>query len=189
MEAFFISTIAIASAEFGDKTQLLALLFATRFKKPVQLILAIFIAILVNHGIAAFFGEWISAHLQGAKLHALLATFFILAGVWSLKPDTLGTIKEKKYQTGIFLTAVITFFLAEMGDKTQIATALLAAQFQTLIPVILGSTLGILLVSAPVVFLGDKLTYHLPINYIRIIACAIFLVLGIKEIYQLATSL
>lgn len=185
MEPFFISTVAIASTEFGDKTQLLALLLATRFKKPVPIILGIFFATLFNHAIAAFCGEWIGQHLNGVMLHALLAIFFILGAIWVLKPDRIDPTKENHTNKSVFLTTVIAFFLAEMGDKTQIATALMAAQFQTLVPVILGTTLGILLVNVPVVILGDKIMSYIPIKIIRFISAAIFLLLGLQELLKL----
>lgn len=185
MEPFFISTIAIASAEFGDKTQLLALLLATRFKKPVPIIFGIFFATLFNHAIAAFCGEWIGQHLNGVLLQALLGIFFILGAIWVLIPDKISLEKENNNNKSIFLTTAITFFLAEMGDKTQIATALMAAQFQTLVPIVLGTTLGILLVNVPVVLLGDKITPYLPIRIVRFISAAIFLLLGIHELLKL----
>lgn len=185
MEPFFISTVAIASAEFGDKTQLLALLLATRFKKPVPIIFGIFFATIFNHAIAALCGEWIGHLLNGVILNTLLGIFFILGAIWVLKPDKISPEKENKKNRSVFLTTAITFFLAEMGDKTQIATALMAAQFQTLVPIILGTTLGILLVNVPVVLLGDKITPYIPIKVVRFISATIFLLLGIHELLKL----
>lgn len=184
MESFFISAASVASAEIGDKTQLLALLLATRFNRPLPIIWGMFLATLLNHTLAAYSGEWIGIHIKGPLLHALLALSFILAALWVLKPDKLSDITTDNTHKSIFLTAFLAFFMAEMGDKTQIATALMAAQFQTLLPVILGTTAGMLLANIPVVLLGDNATSYIPVNIIRFISAGIFFLLGVWELVK-----
>lgn len=186
MEAFFISTVSIAVAEFGDKTQLLTLLFATRFNKPITIILGIFTAILINHIAAAFLGQWFSDFLSVRVLHGLLALSFFMAAFWLLSPKEQNTAqKAPYYQVNVFITTFVSFFLAEMGDKTQIATLLMAAQFKTTWPVILGTTSGVLLVNAPVVFLGKQINQLIPLKTVRFISSSIFLLLGIWELFKL----
>lgn len=187
MEPFLVSTFAVASSEIGDKTQLLALFLASRFNRPIPIILGMLVATLLNHAIAAFFGEWVGANLTGPVLHGILALLFVLAAVWILIPDTLTTSNRegKFYQAGIFTTTLITFFIAEIGDKTQIATALLAAQFHSLFPVILGTTLGMMLANVPIIFLGNRTTQLIPVKVIRFIASGFFLLLGLFECLQL----
>lgn len=190
MDAFVISTLSVASAEMGDKTQLLALLLASRFKKPALIIAGIFFATLLNHTLAALLGDWVGNHLQGKLLHALLALSFLIAALWVLKPDTLDTHTHTKntHYKNVFMTTTFAFFMAEMGDKTQIATALMAAQFQTLIPVIIGTTIGMLLANIPVVLLGDKATRWIPINIVRITSASIFFLLGLWEVGKVLIS-
>mgnify|MGYP000028112623 CR=1 FL=1 len=186
MDAFFVSTFFVASAEIADKTQLLALLLATRFHRPVPIIWGILVATLINHTIAGALGEWIGSHLMGTTLHWILAVSFMSAAVWMLIPDKLNSdAQENRHQSSIFVATVIAFFLAEIGDKTQVATVLLAAQFQTLIPVVLGTTIGMLIANIPIVLLGNRGKKFISMNVIRVVSASIFLLLGISELVKL----
>lgn len=176
----------VALAEFGDKTQLLAFILATRFKRPLPIIFAILVATLANHAFAGVIGLWITATLNPKVLHWLLGIFFILMAIWVLIPDK-GDANETKItpNLGVFTTTLISFFLAEMGDKTQIATVALTAHYHAPLRVILGTTLGMLLADVPAVFLGEKLAEKLPINIIRISAAILFLVMALLIVMQL----
>lgn len=187
MEAFLISTGLVALAEMGDKTQLLALLLAAKFRKPIPIILAILIATLLNHALAAAVGQWLTNLVPEYILHWVLALSFIAMGAWMLVPDQLddesGSIhKWQKY--GVFATTFILFFLAEMGDKTQIATVALSARFDAFFFVLLGTTAGMMLANVPAVFIGDKMASRLPIRLIHRIAASIFFLLGLVMIVQ-----
>ncbi|TXJ07821.1 MAG: TMEM165/GDT1 family protein [Acinetobacter sp.] len=187
MDAFLISTGLVALAEMGDKTQLLALLLAAKFRKPIPIILAILIATLVNHALAAAVGQWLTALVPVQVMHWILALSFIAMGAWMLIPDKLddesGSVNRwQKY--GVFATTFILFFLAEMGDKTQIATVALSARFDDFIFVVMGTTAGMMLANAPAVIIGDKMANRLPIALIHKIAAAIFFILGVAMIVQ-----
>ncbi|MDB5913957.1 MAG: hypothetical protein JWP22_2632, partial [Ramlibacter sp.] len=158
MEAFLVSTGIVALAEMGDKTQLLALVLAARFRKPWPIVLGIFIATLVNHGLAGAIGSWVTAALGPEHLRWLLGGSFIAMAVWMLIPDKLDEDEANtKPKYGVFVTTVIAFFLAEMGDKTQIATIMLAARFDAWAAVVAGTTLGMMLANAPVVWFGERI--------------------------------
>ncbi|MDP9899753.1 TMEM165/GDT1 family protein [Variovorax ginsengisoli] len=184
MEAFLVATGIVALAEMGDKTQLLALLLAARFRKPWPIVLGIFTATIVNHALAGAVGSWVTQVLGANVLRWILGGSFIAMAVWMLIPDKLDedeTPKASKF--GVFGTTVIAFFLAEMGDKTQIATVMLAARFvNDYVWVVAGTTLGMMLANAPVVWLGDKLVKRVPIKLVHAISAVIFLVLGILMI-------
>ncbi len=179
MEALWISTGIVALAEIGDKTQLLAFLLAARFKKPLPIIAGILCATVVNHGLAGALGAWITASLSPEILRWVLGASFIGMAVWTLIPDKIeddeGDIASR---WGVFGATLITFFLAEMGDKTQIATVAMAAHFADPVLVVIGTTLGMLIADVPAVFIGDRLSARIPMRLVHGIAAALFAVLG-----------
>jgi putative Ca2+/H+ antiporter (TMEM165/GDT1 family) len=179
MEALLVSTGVVALAEVGDKTQLLAFILAARFKRPGPIIAGILCATVVNHGLAGALGAWITTALSPALLRWVLGASFIGMAVWTLIPDK---IEEDEAQVatrfGVFGATAITFFLAEMGDKTQIATVALAAHYASPLWVVIGTTLGMLLADVPAVFIGDKLATKIPMKLVHAIAAAIFALLG-----------
>ena len=189
MEAFLISTGIVALAEMGDKTQLLSLVLAARFRKPWPIVLGIFVATLANHALAGAVGSWVTTVLGPDVLRWVLGASFIAMAVWMLIPDKLddGDTPSGTSQWGVFGTTLIAFFLAEMGDKTQIATVALAAQYQQWAAVVAGTTLGMMIANAPVVWLGDKITRKVPIRAVHLISAVIFLVLGLLAIFAPAT--
>ncbi len=182
MQAFLVSLGVVALAEFGDKTQLLALVLAARFRSPVPIIAGIATATLVNHFVAGAAGALIAAYLGATALRWLLAAAFLAAAVWALIPDRAAHLPEGSARFGVFGTTVLSFFLMEIGDKTQFATAALAARYQVLLPVVAGTTLGMLLADVPVVLLGEALARRLPLRWIRRVAAALFLVLGVATL-------
>ncbi|MEQ1068090.1 TMEM165/GDT1 family protein [Acinetobacter lwoffii] len=187
MYEFLLSTAIVALAEMGDKTQLLALLLAARFRKPVPILVAILLATLINHGLSAVLGQWVTTVIEPEVLLWIVSIGFIAMAVWMLIPDELGdeNASINKWQKfGVFGATFILFFLAEIGDKTQIATVALAARFDSVFWVMLGTTLGMMLANAPAVFLGDKLANKLPISLIHKIGAAIFLVIGVATLVQ-----
>ena len=187
LSAFLISLAVVALSEMGDKTQLLALLLAAKFRKPVPILIAIFLATLVNHGVSAVLGQWITTVLSPIVLLWIVSLGFIAMAVWMLIPDELGDESESinKWQKyGVFGATFVLFFLAEIGDKTQIATVALAARFDSIGWVTLGTTIGIMLVNAPAVFIGNKLAEKLPISLIHKIGALVFLVIGIAALLQ-----
>ena len=179
MEALWISTGIVALAEIGDKTQLLAFLLAARFKKPLPIIAGILCATVVNHGLAGALGAWITASLSPEILRWVLGASFIGMAVWTLIPDKIeddeGDIASR---WGVFGATLVTFFLAEMGDKTQIATVAMAAHFADPVLVVIGTTLGMLIADVPAVFIGDRLSARIPMRLVHGIAAALFAVLG-----------
>ncbi|MFG6433913.1 TMEM165/GDT1 family protein [Roseateles sp. LYH14W] len=183
MEALFVSTGVVALAEIGDKTQLLAFILAARFKKPWPIIAGILCATIVNHGIAGALGAWITSAVSPEILRWVLGASFIGMAIWTLIPDK---IEEEETQVakrfGVFGATLLTFFLAEMGDKTQIATVAMAAHYANPVWVVIGTTLGMLLADVPAVFIGDKLANRIPMKLVHSIAAAIFAVLGIATL-------
>lgn len=187
MYEFLISTAIVALAEMGDKTQLLALLLAARFRKPLPILLAILAATLINHGLSAALGQWITTILSPEILRWLLALGFIGMAIWMLIPDQLDDENESinKWQKyGVFGATFILFFLAEIGDKTQIATVALAARFDSIFWVMIGTTLGMMIANAPAVFIGNKMAEKLPVSLIHKIGALIFLIIGISTLLQ-----
>lgn len=180
MESFFISTGVIALAEMGDKTQLLAFLLAARFKKPLPIILGILCATLANHGLAGVTGVWIAANISTEILRWVLGLSFIAMAIWTVIPDK---IEEEETQVakqlGVFGATLITFFLAEMGDKTQIATVIMAAHYANLWLVVAGTTLGMLMADVPAVFIGDRLATKISMPLVHSIAAIIFAAMGV----------
>jgi putative Ca2+/H+ antiporter (TMEM165/GDT1 family) len=184
MEAFLVSTGIVALAEMGDKTQLLSLVLAARFRKPWPIVWGILIATLVNHGLAGAVGSWVTTQLGPDALRWVLGGSFLAMAVWILIPDKLDDEDEQTDpKWGIFATTVIAFFLAEMGDKTQIATVMLAAQFQSWFWVVAGTTLGMMLANAPVVWLGDAITRRVSLTLVHRISAVIFGVLGVLALW------
>jgi putative Ca2+/H+ antiporter (TMEM165/GDT1 family) len=182
VSAFFISTGIVALAEIGDKTQLLAFILAAKFRKPVPIILGILVATLVNHGFAAAIGEWLTSFADPKTMGWILGVSFIAMSLWTLIPDKFDEDDAKLAQFGIFGTTLIAFFLAEMGDKTQVATVALAAKYQTLIPVVAGTTIGMMIANVPAVLLGKKIAQKIPVKLVHGIAAAIFALLGIATL-------
>ena len=174
--ALLVSTGTVALAEIGDKTQLLALLLAARFRKPWPIIGGILVATLLNHALAAWLGQMVAAWLTPAALRWIVAASFIGIALWTLKPDTLDDDRLPPH--GAFYATLIAFFIAEIGDKTQVATVLLAVRFDALAMVIAGTTLGMLIANVPVVWLGSRFAQRLPLRAARMVAASMFLLLG-----------
>ncbi|WP_399680788.1 TMEM165/GDT1 family protein [Xenophilus sp.] len=184
MEAFLVATGIVALAEMGDKTQLLSLVLAARFRKPWPIVLGIFAATVVNHALAGAVGAWVTRVLGPDVLRWILGVSFIAMAAWMMIPDKLDeddTPRTSRF--GVFGTTLIAFFLAEMGDKTQIATVMLAARFtQDYVPVVIGTTLGMMLANAPVVWLGERIVRKVPIRAVHGVSAVIFLVLGVAAL-------
>ena len=189
MEAFLISTGIVALAEIGDKTQLLAFILAAKFRKPVPIILGILVATLVNHGFAGAVGTWVTTLLSPEVLRWILGVSFIAMAVWTLIPDKFDEDEAKFARFGVFGTTLIAFFLAEMGDKTQVATVALAAQFQSLFCVVAGTTIGMMIANVPAVIMGDRIANKLHVDLVHRIAAAIFAVLGVVTLLGAGESL
>ena len=184
MEAFLISTGIVALAEMGDKTQLLSLVLAARFRKPWPIVLGILVATLANHGLAGALGSWITTVMGPDLLRWVLGASFIAMAVWMLIPDKLDDEDgHNAPRMGVFLTTVVAFFLAEMGDKTQIATVMLAAQYNAWFMVVAGTTLGMMLANAPVVWLGDAITQRVPLRIVHWVSAGIFAILGTVALF------
>ena len=177
MEAFLVSAAIVGLAEIGDKTQLLSLFLAARFQRPVPIIFGILFATLANHAAAGLAGRLFGNLLEGPWLRWILAASFLAVAVWALFPDRLETGRASG-RYGAFLTTLGAFFIAEIGDKTQIATIGLAARFELFYPVVLGTTLGMMLANIPVVLIGDRAAGRLPLRAIRIAAEIFFAALG-----------
>ncbi|TRZ66899.1 MAG: TMEM165/GDT1 family protein [Comamonadaceae bacterium] len=180
MEAFLVSTGIVALAEMGDKTQLLALVLAVRFRKPWPIVWGILVATLVNHGLAGAVGAWVTEFLGPDILRWVLAGSFIAMAVWMLIPDTLDDEQsDAPPRWGVFGTTVVAFFIAEMGDKTQIATVMLAARYHAYFWVVAGTTLGMMLANAPVVWLGERMTRLVPMRLVHTVSALVFAALGV----------
>lgn len=179
LEPFLISTGIVGLAEIGDKTQLLAFVLAARFRKPLPIILGVLIATLVNHAFAGAVGSLVHSAFSTEALRWLLGASFVAMAIWILIPDKLDKVDIKSARFGIIGTTALTFFFAEMADKTQIATIALSAQYQALFAVVVGTTLGMMLANVPAVMLGDRLAHRLPVRLIHGIAAAIFATLAV----------
>jgi len=180
IEAFLVSTGIVALAEMGDKTQLLALILAARFRKPWPIVWGIFVATIANHALAGAAGAWVTTVLGPDVLRWVLGASFVAMAVWMLIPDSVDDAETSGTpRFGVFGTTLVAFFLAEMGDKTQIATVMLAAQYQAWGWVVAGTTLGMMLANAPVVWLGDKITKLVPLRIVHVVSALIFLGLGL----------
>ncbi len=190
MEALFISTGVVALAEIGDKTQLLAFILAARFKKPVPIIAGILCATIINHGLAGALGAWITSTVSPDILRWILGASFLGMAVWTMIPDKIEEEETQiAHKLGVFGATFITFFLAEMGDKTQIATIAMAAHYASPVLVVIGTTLGMLIADVPAVFVGDKLAGRIPMKLVHGIAAALFAVLGVATLLGAGASL
>ena len=180
LEALLVSTLVVAVGELGDKTQLLTLVLAARFRRPWPIIAGILVATLANHTLAAWIGQWVRDAVSPDVLRWALALSFFAVAAWALKPDKFDEADAPPVSDrSVFAVTVVAFFLAEIGDKTQIATAMLAAKFDSLVAVVAGTTLGMLLVDAPTAFLGDAAAKRIPFRAVRIAAAALFASLGV----------
>ena len=180
MEAFLVSTGVVALGEMGDKTQLLAMLLAAKFRKPVPIILGILVATLANHALAGAVGDWVARALGPDVLRWVIGLSFLAMAGWMLIPDKIDEEDtDAAPRWGVFGTTVVAFFLAEMGDKTQIATVMLAAQYNAYFAVVAGTTLGMMLANAPVVWLGERMTRLVPMRVVHIVSALVFATLGV----------
>ena len=186
MDALLTSTAVVTLAEIGDKTQLLAILLATRFRTPVPIIFGILVATLANHFLAALVGASAANLLDGEWFRYIIAASFVIMGFWTLIPDQLDDLDDKPTRFGVFFTTLIAFFLVEMGDKTQLATIALGARFDEIFMVTAGTTIGMMLANVPAVFLGHELIQRVPLNIVRFIAAALFIVIGVWLALQTA---
>ncbi len=186
MESLLISAGIVALAEIGDKTQLLAFILAARFKKPTPIILAILTATIVNHGLAGAMGAWITSVVNPEVLRWILGTSFIAMGLWTLIPDKIEEEETKiASHLGVFGATLITFFMAEMGDKTQLATVALAAHYSNAIYVVIGTTLGMLIADVPAVFVGNKFADKIPMKLVHSIAAGLFIIMGLFTLFKI----
>ena len=189
MEAFLISTGIVGLAEIGDKTQLLAFLLAAKFRKPLPIVLAIFVATIANHAFAAAVGAWITSMLGPDVLRWVLGVSFLAMAAWTLIPDKLDEDETKLAKYGVFLTTLIAFFMAEMGDKTQVATVALAARYNDIVSVVLGTTFGMMLANVPAVYLGDRIANRVSLRLVHGIAALVFAVLGVATLLGAGAAL
>jgi putative Ca2+/H+ antiporter (TMEM165/GDT1 family) len=179
MEAFLVSVVVVAVGEIGDKTQLLALLLAARLRKPVPIILGILVATVINHTLAGIVGAWVRQAVPPDILRWLLVASFFAVALWALKPDKLDPGEPPAGRFGAFTMTVVAFFIAEIGDKTQIATVMLAAQFDNLFAVVAGTTVGMLIADVPVVLIGNAAASRIPLRAVRYVAAGLFAALGV----------
>jgi putative Ca2+/H+ antiporter (TMEM165/GDT1 family) len=185
VEALFISTGVVALAEIGDKTQLLAFILAARFRKPLPIVAGILVATLVNHGLAGALGAWITSAVSPGILRWVLGLSFIGMAAWTLIPDKIEEEETEVAQRfGVFGATLVTFFLAEMGDKTQLATVALAAHYGAPVLVVIGTTAGMLIADVPAVFIGDRFAAKIPMKLVHAIAAAIFAAMGVLTLLQ-----
>jgi putative Ca2+/H+ antiporter (TMEM165/GDT1 family) len=190
LESLLVSTGVVALAEIGDKTQLLAFVLAARFRKPLPIIAGIFLATVVNHGLAGALGAWITSVVSPEVLRWALGLSFIGMAVWTLIPDKIdeGELRIAG-RWGVFVTTLVAFFLAEMGDKTQIATVAMAVHYAAPVMVVVGTTLGMLIADVPAVFVGDRLAHRIPMRLVHAVAAAIFAALGVATLLGWGESL
>lgn len=186
MEAFLVSTGIVALGEMGDKTQLLAMLLAARFRKPLPIVLGILIATLANHALAGAVGQWVAQAIGPQWLRWIIGGSFLAMAVWMLVPDEIdeGETDARVLRLGVLGTTVVAFFLAEMGDKTQIATVALAARYSELAAVVAGTTLGMMLANVPAVYLGDRIAQRVSMTVVHGVSAAIFAVLGVLTLFS-----
>ncbi len=185
MEVLATSTLTVALAEIGDKTQLLSLFLAARFRNKWAIIMGILVATLVNHGVSAWLGDWVGQYLQSTAGRWVIGGSFIALGLWLLIPDKDDSGESSIDRYGAFIASTVLFFLAEIGDKTQVATVLLGAQFDSVLWVTVGTTLGMLLANVPVVFAGEYIMQRIPLKLTRIVASLAFVVVGLVQIIRI----
>ncbi len=189
MNAFLVSTGVVALAEIGDKTQLLALVLAASFRRPLPIIAGILLATLANHALAGALGQWLARLVSAEALRWILGLSFIAMAGWTLIPDKLDDDPGRTRRAGAFATTLVAFFLVEMGDKTQVATVALAARYHTLLPVVLGTTLGMMIANVPAVMLGNFTAERLPVRAIHVAAAILFAAIGIAVLGGLELGL
>ena len=182
MEAFLVSTGIVALAEIGDKTQLLAFILAAKFRKPLPIIIGILVATIGNHAFAGALGSWITSAVAPTTMRWVLGLSFIAMAAWTLVPDKFDEDEARLAKYGVFGTTLIAFFLAEMGDKTQVATVALAAQYHAFLMVVAGTTCGMMIANVPAVLLGDRVANRVPVRVVHAIAAAIFAILGVATL-------
>jgi putative Ca2+/H+ antiporter (TMEM165/GDT1 family) len=182
LDAFLMSTGIVALAEIGDKTQLLAFMLAARFRRPWPIILGIFVATVANHAFAGAVGTWITRMVGPDVLRWVLGLSFLAMAVWTLIPDKLDDEALATPRLGVLGTTIVAFFLAEMGDKTQVATVALAAQYDALVAVVIGTTLGMMIANVPAVLAGDRIAGRIPVRLVHGIAAALFALLGVAAL-------
>jgi len=176
---FLVSTLVVAVAEIGDKTQLLSLVLAARYRKPFPIVFGILFATIANHALAGMVGEWVGAQFSAQTLRWVLALSLFAIAAWTLIPDKVEADVKPRGRYGVFALTLVAFFIAEIGDKTQIATVVLAAQYQALVPVVLGTTFGMMIANVPVVLLGNAMAHRIPLRMVHIAAAVMFAVLGV----------
>ncbi|HEY2419250.1 MAG TPA: TMEM165/GDT1 family protein [Steroidobacteraceae bacterium] len=179
MEAFLISIASVALGELGDRTQFLALILATQLRRPLAVILGILVATFANHLLAAFIGQWAGSFLSPGILRWTLGISFLALAAWALIPETAEAAPRARDGYGAFMVTVIAFFLAEMGDKTQIVALALAAKYHQLVAVVGGTTLGMMIVNVPTVLLAEHVTRIVPLKWMRVAAALVYAVLGV----------
>lgn len=189
MESLLISTGIVALAEIGDKTQLLAFILAAKFRKPIPICLGILVATIANHAFAGAVGAWITTQVAPETMRWVLGGSFLAMAAWTLIPDKFDEEDAKLARFGVFGTTLVAFFLAEMGDKTQVATVALAAQYHAFYTVVAGTTLGMMIANVPAVLLGDRIADRLPVRLVHMIAAGIFAVLGVATLAGAGQSL
>lgn len=182
MEAFLVSTGIVALAEIGDKTQLLAFVLAARFRKPIPIIVGILVATIVNHAFAGALGAWITSTVAPETMRWVLGLSFIGMAVWTLIPDKLDEDDARPARFGVLGTTLVAFFLAEMGDKTQVATVALAAQYHAFFAVVAGTTFGMMIANVPAVLLGERISHRMPVRTVHAVAAGIFAILGVATL-------
>jgi putative Ca2+/H+ antiporter (TMEM165/GDT1 family) len=182
LEAFLVSTGIVALAEIGDKTQLLAFVLAGRFRKPAPIVIGILVATVANHALAGALGSWITLLMGPQTLRWVLGISFIGMAIWTLIPDTFDEKDARLTRIGVFGTTLVAFFLAEMGDKTQVATVALAARFDAFFLVVTGTTLGMMIANVPAVLLGNRIAHRMPVRLVHSIAAGIFAILGLATL-------
>ena len=182
MDAFLVSTGIVALAEIGDKTQLLAFLLAARFRRPLPIVFGIFVATIFNHAFAAAVGALVSELLGPNTMRWVLGLSFLGMAAWILVPDEIDDEETSLTRHGVFLTTLIAFFVAEMGDKTQVATVALAARYESMAAVVAGTTFGMMLANVPAVYFGERIANRVPVKLVHGIAAVIFAVLGIATL-------
>lgn len=183
---FLISTGIVALAEMGDKTQLLALLLSTQFRRPVPVILGMLVATLVNHAGAGAVGTWVARMISPDILRWVLGGSFLAMAIWTLIPDKLDEDSPQPNQLGVFMATLVAFFLAEMGDKTQLATVALAAEYHSLFWVVAGTSLGMMVANVPVVLLGEWIVQRIPVRKIHVVCALLFAILGLVILLDVA---
>ena len=189
MDAFLVSTGIVGLAEIGDKTQLLAFLLAARFRRPLPIVLGIFVATVANHAFAAAVGALVSQLLGAGVMRWVLGLSFLAMAAWVLTPDEIDAEEAQLAKYGVFLTTLIAFFVAEMGDKTQVATVALAARYESMAAIVAGTTFGMMLANVPAVYFGERIANRVPLRLVHGIAALIFAVLGIATLLGMGEGL